>query len=99
MAVSQVPPPNPTKAGTTEDPQLSRDHGCYLLRLEERLPVAALLPCDFPPWEAVYHYFRRWSLDGTWERVHRTIRERLRASLGRTPQPSAAIVVDSQSAK
>jgi putative transposase len=57
-----------------------------------------LLPCDFPPWESVYHYFRRWSLDGTWERVHHTIRERLRASLGRTPQPSAAIV-DSQSAK
>ena len=57
-----------------------------------------LLPCDFPPWETVYHYFRRWSLDGTWERVHHTIRERLRASLGRTPQPSAAIV-DSQSAK
>jgi transposase len=58
-----------------------------------------LLPCDFPPWETVYHYFRRWSLDGTWERVHHTIREHLRASLGRTPQPSAAIVVDSQSAK
>jgi putative transposase len=28
-----------------------------------------LLPCDFPPWETVYHYFRRWSLDGTWEKV------------------------------
>ena len=59
-----------------------------------------LLPCDdFPPWETVYHYFIRWSLDGTWERVHHTIRERLRASLGRTPQPSAATIVDSQSAK
>lgn len=31
--------------------------------------------------------------------MHHTIREHLRASLGRTPQPSAAIVVDSQSAK
>ena len=35
---------------------------------------------------------------GTWERVNRTIHERLRASLGRNPQPSAGIV-DSQSAK
>ena len=26
-----------------------------------------LLPCDFPPWETVHHYFGRWSLDGTWE--------------------------------
>jgi putative transposase len=57
-----------------------------------------LLPHDFPPWCNVYYYFRRWSLDGTWERVNRTIRELLRARLGRNPQPSAAIV-DSQSAK
>src|SRR5215216_4878334 len=57
-----------------------------------------LLPCDFPPWCTVYHYFRRWSRDGTWERVNRTIRELLRTRLGRNPQPSAAIA-DSQSAK
>ena len=57
-----------------------------------------LLPCDFPPWCTVYHYFRRWSLDGTWERVNRTIRELLRTRLVRNPQPSAGIV-DSQSAK
>jgi putative transposase len=49
-------------------------------------------------WCTVYHYFRRWSLDGTWERVNHTIRELLRVRLGRNPQPSAAIV-DSQSAK
>src|SRR5919202_2606584 len=57
-----------------------------------------LLPLDFPPWCTVYHYFRRWSLDGTWERVNRMIRELLRARLGRNPQPSAAIA-DSQTAK
>ena len=27
-----------------------------------------LLPNDFPPWKTVYHYFRSWRLDGTWER-------------------------------
>jgi putative transposase len=48
--------------------------------------------------ESVYHYFRKWSLDGTWERLNHTIREWLRARLGRNPQPSAGIV-DSQSAK
>ena len=46
----------------------------------------------------VFHYFRKWRLDGTWERLNRTIRERLRVRLGRDPQPSAGIV-DSQSAK
>ncbi len=29
-----------------------------------------LLPHDFPPWQTVYHYFRLWWRDGTWERVH-----------------------------
>lgn len=29
-----------------------------------------LLPHDLPPWKTVYHYFRVWRLDGTWERLH-----------------------------
>jgi putative transposase len=57
-----------------------------------------LLPHDFPPWKTVYHYFRSWRLDGTWERMHSALRERVRVRLGRNPQPSAGIV-DSQSVK
>jgi putative transposase len=57
-----------------------------------------LLPHDFPPWKTVYHYFRLWRLDGTWERLHEALRRRIRVRLGRDPQPSAA-VVDSQSVK
>jgi putative transposase len=57
-----------------------------------------LLPRDFPPWETVYWWFRRWRLDGTFERLNAALRERLRTSLGRNAHPSAA-VVDSQSAK
>src|SRR5215204_7600164 len=30
-----------------------------------------LLPHDFPPWSTVYHYFRAWRLDSTWERKER----------------------------
>ena len=55
-----------------------------------------LLPHDFPPWKTVYHYFRFWRLDGTWERMHAALRRRVRVRLKRNPQPSAAIV-DSQS--
>jgi putative transposase len=44
------------------------------------------------------HYFRKWRIDGTWERINRAIRERLRVRLKRNPQPSAG-VVDSQSVK
>jgi putative transposase len=57
-----------------------------------------LLPRDLPPWKTVFHYFRNWRLDGTWQRVHTVLRERLRMRLGRDPQPSAGIV-DSQSVK
>jgi putative transposase len=57
-----------------------------------------LLPHDFPPWKTVFHYFRAWRLDGTWERMNRAIHERLRVRLKRNPQPSAGIV-DSQSVK
>ena len=57
-----------------------------------------LLPHDFPPWKTVYHYFRSWRLDGTWERMHLALRKRMRVRLERDPQPSAAIV-DSQSIK
>lgn len=57
-----------------------------------------LLPHDFPRWPTAYHYFRKWRIDGTWERINRAIRERLRVRLQRTPQPSAGIV-DSQSVK
>jgi transposase len=54
-----------------------------------------LLPHDFPPWKTVHHYFRRWRLDGTWERMHSALRERVRVGSKRNPKPSAAIV-DSQ---
>ena len=55
-----------------------------------------LLPHEFPPWKTVYHYFRLWRLDRTWERMHAALRQRVRVRLKRNPQPSAGIV-DSQS--
>jgi len=57
-----------------------------------------LLPHDFPPWKTVYHYFRIWRVDRTWERMHAALRQRVRVRLKRNPHPSAAIV-DSQSVK
>jgi putative transposase len=56
------------------------------------------MPREFPPWETVYCWFRRWRLDGTWERLNTVVRERLRVRLGRDANPSAG-VVDSQSTK
>ena len=57
-----------------------------------------LLPHEFPPWQTVYHYFRLWRMDGSWERINAALRERVRIRVGREPTPSAAIL-DSQSVK
>ncbi len=57
-----------------------------------------LLPRDFPPWETVYCWFRRWRIDGTWERLNAALRELLRARSGRNALPSAGIA-DSQTTK
>jgi putative transposase len=57
-----------------------------------------LLPRDFPPWESVYWWFRKWRVDGTFERLNAALRELLRERLGRNPLPSAGIA-DSQSTK
>ncbi len=57
-----------------------------------------MLPRDYGPWSTVYAYFRKWRLDGTWEQMHMTLRERVRRQAGREPPPSAAII-DRQSVK
>lgn len=56
------------------------------------------LPHDFPPWSTVWSYFRAFRNDGTWQRIHKAQRERVRVKQGREPTPSAAII-DSQSVK
>ncbi len=56
------------------------------------------LPHDFPPWKTVYHYFRAWQGDGTWEAIQAALREEVRRGDGRVATPSAAIL-DSQSVK
>jgi transposase len=57
-----------------------------------------LLPHDLPRWPIVYHYFRRWRDDGTWQVLHDLLRGDVRVAVGKYRQPSAGII-DSQSVK
>ncbi len=57
-----------------------------------------MLPHDLPPWQTVYRHFRRWSADGTVDRIHDRLRDRLRDHDGRDPMASAGII-DAQSVK
>jgi putative transposase len=57
-----------------------------------------LLPHDFPPWQTVYYYLRRWQREGVWARVHHTLVMAAREREGRAASPSAA-VIDSQTVR
>jgi putative transposase len=61
-------------------------------------PSQGLLPHDFPNWKTVYGIFRNWRNDGTWQKVHDSLRDKLRRREGLNTSPSAAIV-ESQSAE
>ncbi|MFJ9089874.1 IS5 family transposase [Streptomyces sp. NPDC102384] len=56
------------------------------------------MPADFPLWERVYAFFRRWRDHGLVNEFHDRLRARLRRREGRDEQPMAG-VIDSQSVK
>jgi putative transposase len=58
----------------------------------------SLLPHDLLPKSTVFDYYRRWSGDGTWQRIVDAARRAIRRNAGRDEAPSAA-AIDSQSAR
>lgn len=57
-----------------------------------------MLPREYPAWQSVYTYFRQWRDDGTWQRLHDTLRAQVREKAGRHKHPTAG-ALDSQSVK
>ena len=49
------------------------------------------MPHDLPPWFAVYQQARRWMDAGVFEEIVHDLREILRLSQGKKPEPTAAI--------
>ncbi|MEV6740076.1 IS5 family transposase [Streptomyces sp. NPDC051104] len=56
------------------------------------------MPVDFPPWDRVYAFFRRWRDHGLVKEFHDRLRAKVRERLGRDAEPTAG-VIDSQSVK
>lgn len=57
------------------------------------------MPHDLPHYKTCYHYFYKWSRDGTWEMINTYFVRKVRKKVfGRQVRPSAAII-DSQSCK
>ncbi|MFF4837714.1 transposase [Streptomyces sp. NPDC001315] len=73
-----------------------RDAGCDLLRDRQRQWRS--MPADFPAWDRVHAFFRRWRERGLVKEFHDRLRGRPREAEGRKAEPTAAII-DSQSVK
>jgi putative transposase len=56
------------------------------------------LPVDFPPAPLVKHYFTAWTADGTLNRIHNSLRDKVRHLDGRAADPTAALI-DSQTVR
>jgi putative transposase len=57
-----------------------------------------MMPREYPKWQSVYAYFRQWWREGTWQRIHDTLRARVRRRTGRHKHPTAGSL-DSQTVK
>jgi putative transposase len=57
-----------------------------------------MLPKEFPDWRHVWYYYKKWTVDGLWERLNDALRRALRRAVGKEPDPSLGIL-DSQSVK
>jgi len=53
-----------------------------------------LLPHDVPPWSMVYHDYRHWRLDGTWRKIHDTLREHIRQNEGGNNNSEQALFIE-----
>jgi putative transposase len=85
-------------------------HGGRPRKTSERLIVDALfymsrtgcqwryLPEKYPPRSTVYHYFKTWREDKTWDNIVNILREKTRENVSRNLSPSASII-DSQTVK
>jgi putative transposase len=56
------------------------------------------IPNVYPPKSTVYDYFRSMQEDGTWDKIHNTLREAVRVKSGRNATPTA-VIIDSQTVK
>ena len=56
------------------------------------------LPKDYPKWQLVYYYFRKFETTGVIEIIHDSLREQVRVKKGKQSSPSLGLV-DSQSVK
>ena len=90
-----IPPPKPGGRPRTLDMRMVVNAIFYIVKAGAQW---RMLPKEYPKWKSVYHYFRLWRNDGIWQRIHDTLRAKVRRRAGRHKHPTAGSL-DSQSVK
>ena len=81
---SQVPKPKPGG----RPPKYSRREIVNAILYQTRNGcVWRALPHDLPPYRIVFHYFRTWQKDGTWDQIHDALRDKVRRTAAKSPNP------------
>ena len=57
------------------------------------------LPSEYGKWTRAWSQFRRWSMNGTWERVVATLHEQARSAAGRSETHPSMVVIDTHLAR
>ncbi|MGW8797988.1 transposase [Streptomyces sp. NPDC055775] len=55
------------------------------------------IPADFPPWDRVYAFFRRWRDRGLVREFHDRVRGQVRERAGHDALPTAGVIIRSRS--
>jgi putative transposase len=92
---SMLPPPELFGRKRSVDLRAIFNALCYLARSGCQW---RLLPKEFPRWQTVYYYFRKWRENDWFVALNQSLRKRVRRTSGKQENPSAAII-DSQSVK
>jgi len=90
-----LPPPVPAGRPRTTNLREVLNAIFYVLRTG---CAWSALPNDLPPEGTVRDYFHRWRRHGLWQRIHDTLRDQVRESVGKVAAPSAGSI-DSQTVK
>ena len=57
-----------------------------------------MLPKEYPPWPTIYHYYRKWRIEGKCDEIHDGLRKEVREFIGKKEKPKVA-VIDSRTIK
>lgn len=90
--------PEPKLGGRPREVDMWEIRERHFLYSLSRVSLAGFAGETSPPGRGCIPNERNWPKDGTWVRIHDSLREWVRVDLGRQPSPTFAII-DSQSVK